>query len=160
VTYAPINSESPYLPTTLKFSPDEEVRLAELGRMYSAFAYRLNNREISLYDLEERITGQKWTDSTNLQIPKESYRKIFDFTAIAPGATLNIAHGINTIARFTKFYGSFITAADDRPLPYVDEAVVTNQVSVKRIGANLVIINGATAPAIVSGTLIVEYLKN
>ena len=160
MTYAPANSESPYLPSSFRFSSEEEVRIGELGRVYGAISYRLNNREISLYDLEERLTGQKWTDSTNLQVPKESYRKVFDFTAIAAGATLNIAHGINTISRFTKFYGSFTTAADDRPLPYVDEAVVTNQVSVKRVGANLVIINGATAPPIIGGTLIVEYLKN
>lgn len=160
MTYAPANSESPYLPVSVKFADEETVRIAQLSRMYFGIASRLNNREISLYASQETITGQKWSDSTNLQVQKETFRKVFEFGAIATGATLNIPHGINTISRFTKWYGSFTTAADDRPLPYVDEAVVTDQVSVKRVGANLVIINGATAPAIVSGTLIVEYLKN
>ncbi|MFP3859223.1 MAG: hypothetical protein ACLFUW_00225 [Bacteroidales bacterium] len=160
MTFGPINSESPYLPTTLKFENNPDILIPQLIRMYTNIALRLNNREISLYDLQERLTGQKWTDSTNLQTPKETFRKVFDFGSIAPGATLNISHGINTIARFTNFYGSFTTASDDRPLPYVDEATVTNQVSVKRVGANIVIINGSTAPSINSGSLVVEYLKN
>ena len=160
MTYAPINSESPYLPNTLRFPFENEELIPQLGRMYSSMAYRLNNREISIYDLQERLTGQKWTDSTNLQVPKETYRKVFEFNGIAAGATLNIAHGINTIAQFTKIYGTFITAADMRPLPYVDAAAVTNQVSVRRVGANIVIVNGATAPAITSGIVVVEYLKN
>lgn len=160
MTYAPSNSESPYLPTSYRFSKEQDSLLGELSRTYGSIAYRLNNREISLYDTEEKLTGQKWTDTSNLLVPKETFRKVFEFTAIAAGATLNIAHGISSIARFTKFYGSFITAADDRPLPYVDATAVTNQVQVSRVGANLVIVNGATAPAITSGTLIVEYLKN
>lgn len=160
MSYAPNDSESPYLPTTLKFDPNPEILIPQLLRMYSAIAYRLNNREISIYDLNERLTGEKWTDSANLQIPKETFRKVFDFGAIAAGATLNIPHGITGIAQFTNIYGTFITAADDRPLPYVDEATVTNQVSVKRVGINMVIINGATAPAIVSGILVAEFLKN
>lgn len=160
MTFAPINSESPYLPVSIKFDEQPNVLIPQLGRMYNAISYRLNNREISLYAFQETLTGQKWTDSSNLQLQKETYRKVFEFGAIAAGATLNIPHGINTISRFTQIYGSIVTASDDRPLPYVDEATVTDQVSVKRVGANMVIINGATAPAIVSGTLVILYLKN
>lgn len=158
--FAPVNSESPYLPISIQFNSEGTLLVQQLNSMYNAISYRMNNREVSIYDLQETLTGQKWTDSTNLQVQKETYRKVFEFSGIAAGATLNIAHGINTIAQFTKFYGSFITAADNRPLPYVDEAAATNQVSVKRVGSNLVIINGATAPAITSGILVVEYLKN
>lgn len=160
MTFAPINTESPYLPVSINFNNDEETNERVLTQMYNAIALRLNNREIGLYATQETVTGQKWTDTANLQVQKETFRKVFEFGAIGVGATLNIPHGISAIGRFTKFYGSIITGADDRPLPYVDEATVTNQVSVKRVGANLVIINGATAPAISSGTLICEYLKN
>lgn len=160
MTFGPINTESPYLPTSLAFDDNEEVFERQLTDMYFNIATRLNNREIAAFDLRERLTGQKWTDSANLQVPKEAFRKVFNFGAIAPGATLHIPHGINAIAQFTNMYGTFITASDDRPLPYVDEATVANQVSLKRVGANLVIINGATAPAITSGIVVVEYLKN
>jgi hypothetical protein len=160
MSFAPINSESPYLITSIQFDEDFEILNRQLTDMYFDIAVRLNDREIARYDFNETLTGQKWTDSNNFQFPKETYRKIFEFGAIASGATLNIPHGINTIAQFTNMYGTFITAADDRPLPYVDEATVTNQVSLKRVGANLVIINGATAPAISSGIVVIEYLKN
>lgn len=160
MSYAPINSESPYLPNTFRFGQDPEVLNRDLGRVYAAISYRLNNREISIYDLNERLTGQKWTDPNNLQIPKETYRKVLEITAIAPGGTLNIPHGINTISQFTNFYGAVITGADDRPVPYVDATLVTNQISVRRVGANIRIVNGPTAPAITSGLLVVEYLKN
>lgn len=160
MSYAPINSESPYLPTTLRFEKDTDKLNEQLIRMYSAIAYRLNNREISIYDFQERLTGQKWTDSANLQLQKETFRKVFEFGAIAAATTLNVAHGITGIVSFTYMGGSFVTAADDRPLPYVDETTVTDQVSVKRVGVNMVIINGPTAPAIISGVLLIEYLKN
>jgi len=161
MSFAPINSESPYLPTTLKFENNPEVLIPQLIRMYTSIALRLNNREISIYDLQERLTGQKWTDSTNLQIRKETFRKVFEFGAIPSNSTLNIPHGINTIAQFSHFYGSFITdVVDNRPLPYVDEQMPTMQVSVKRVGINLVIMNGTSAPDITSGILIVEYFKN
>lgn len=160
MSYSPVHTESPYLVTSIQFEDEPEVKDRQLTNMYFDIATRLNDREIARYDFTEKLTGQKWTDSTNLQNTKETYRKIFEFGSIAAGATLNIAHGINTIAQFTNFHGTFITAADDRPLPYVDEATVTNQVSLKRVGANLVIINGATAPVITSGIVVVEYLKN
>lgn len=161
MTYAPINSESPYLPVSLKFDDKFDVLIPQLLRMYSSIAYRLNNREISIYDLQERITGQKWTDSTNLQTPKETFRIVLEFAAIAPGATLNIAHGINTIAQFTKIYGTCITATPDfRPIPYASATAVNQQIEVNVDAANVNIINGAGAPNISSGLIVLEYLKN
>lgn len=157
--YAPVNSESPYLPISVKFESDPQVLVEQLTTMYNGISYRLNNRDISLYDFVELITGQKWTDPNNLQVPKEAYRTIYTVSAIGIGATLNIAHN-TTVTTLTKIFGSVTTATDQRPLPYVDAAAVTNQVQVTVTATNIVIVNGATAPAITGGIVGIEYLKN
>lgn len=159
MTYAPSNSETPYLPTTQRFNEKEQFP-DQLSRMYSNIAYRLNDREIGIYDFTERLTGQKWTDSNNLQLRKETFRKVFNFTAIAAGATLNIAHGITGIILVTNWFGGVVVAGGFRPLPRVSVTLVTDQIQVDIVGANIVIINGATAPAITSGSIVIEYLKN
>lgn len=161
MTFGPINTESPFLPTSLRFEEEQSTQRNQLATMYSSIAYRLNNREISLYGLEETTTGQKWTDSANLQVPKGSFRRVFEFGAIAAGATLLIPHGGTSFVRIVKWYGGFNTASRKRPLPFVSASTVTDQVQVDEDGGtNFVIVNGATAPDIVSGTLIVEFLKN
>ncbi len=160
MTFAPNNSEAPYLPVYLKFEEGGQDLYFQLSNMYSAIAYRLNNREIALYGFQETLTGQKWTVSGNLQKQNETFRKVFEFGAIAAGATLNIAHGITSITRIVKWYGGIVTANNKRPLPFVSATAVTDQVSVDEDGTNIVIVNGATAPAIVSGTVVLEFLKN
>jgi len=48
---------------------------------------------------------------------------------------------------------------DERPLNYSDTLLVTNGISLLRNGINIVIVNGATAPAVTSGSVVVEYYK-
>lgn len=160
MTFAPSNAEAPYLPVYLKFEEEGQGLYLQLSNMYSAIAYRLNNREISLYAFQETLTGQKWTSASNLQKQDETFRKVFEFGAIAAGATLNIVHGITGITRIVKWYGGIVTAANKRPLPFVSATLITDQVSVDEDGTDIVIVNGATAPAIVSGTVVIEFLKN
>ena len=154
MTYNPANSESPYLPTTIRFSDDEEVFNGELERIYSAIAYRLNNREISIYDLQERLTGQKWTDSTNLQVPKETFRKVFSFTAA--GA---FAHNLTGITQVIG-YGQYTDGTDFYGVIHSSNVAIAGQVSFYVTAVNIVVLLGAGAPAITSGIIVLEYLKN
>ncbi len=140
--------------------PEEPEKMQEfLKQTLENIARFINRKDTAQYETIEVQNNQTFP-GTDPQNKKQAYRKIFEFADIAVGATLNILHNITNLVETTKWSGNFITAADERPLPYADEAVVTNQVSVKRIGANYVIINGATAPAIISGRLIVDFLKN
>jgi hypothetical protein len=161
MTYQPDNSESPYLSTYLNF-PEEKGELSgTLSRMYGNISYRLNNREIAIYDLSERTTGQKWTDSANLQVPKETFRKIFEIGAINTGVTSTTAHGLTGVSSYTKIAGTAITdTPDNRPIPYADVTAVTDQIEITVNGTNIIIVNGATAPNITSAIVILEYLKN
>lgn len=151
------------LPTSVFLSENYEQSWLKLQAVLTDISLKVNMREVAFYNLLETPTGQQWFKNATLAVPRQALRQVYTFGAIAAGAALNIPMNITGFATltFTHMYGSFKTVVpDDRPLPYADEAVVTNQVSLKRAGANIVIMNGATAPNITSGIVVLEYLKN
>lgn len=141
------------------FAKDNEQFLKQLTTLYGQIARSANSKDIGQYELIELLNGQRFFGA-NPQTNREVYRKVFQIGAVAIGGLSTIVHGITGLVRFTRMYGTVITAVvDDRPIPYVDTVAVTNQISVLRNGLNILIQNGATAPAITSGLLVVEYLK-
>lgn len=136
--------------------PDKEVEFNTFLKSYfEDSAKLLNRKDTGTYDFVEIQSNQQFFGA-NAQTKRYAFRKVFQFT----GALLTFPHNITGATTYTRIYGVVQTAADSRPLPYVDTVAVTNQVSVLVTGANIVITNGATAPAIVSGLVVVEYLKN
>lgn len=126
---------------------------------YPKLAKASNSKDIGIYELTEILNGQKFFGATP-QVKRDVYRKCFAFGAIAAGATLNIAHGVANLTNLTRLYGTCVTAVVDyRPIPFVDITLITNQIMVLLAGANIVIVNGATAPNITSGICVVEYIK-
>ena len=155
------SSIAPYLRTTEVFPEDQSQLLIKHTNVYSNVANAVNVREIGIYDLQELLSGKKWFNTTNLQNMRSVYRKVFQIGPINAGAIQTIAHGISGIVAFTHMYGTCITSVVDyRPIPYVDETVVTNQIRLNCSGTNLIIANGATAPGITSGSIVLEYLLN
>lgn len=158
--FQPENTLGNYLPEQYWLPEDKSSFQSEIKRTLEDHAKMVNRKDTGSYDLIEQIINQQFFGA-NPQNKRFVYRKVFSFGAIAAGVALPIAHGIAGTLTFTRIYGTINTAfPDDRPLPYVDTFLVTNQVSVLRNGANMIIQNGATAPAIVSGLLIIEYIKN
>ena len=160
MTFAPNNSIAAFLPQTTVLPRDENELLIRLTNIINDIAYKVNAREIGTFQQVELPTGQSW-DTPNVNIKTQTFRKVFTFGAIVAGATLNIAHGITGVTSYTHIYGTAITAIpDNRPIPYADVANVTNQILLNVTGVNIVITNGATAPNIASGIIVLEYLKN
>ena len=128
---------------------------------YRKLSKKVNEKERGFYPQElEILNDQRFFTIGDPQNYRSVFRKVFSFGAIAPGAALNIAHGIAGITDFTRLYGTIITSVpDNRPLPYVDTILIANQVSLLRNGINIVITNGAAAPNIISGIVVCEYLK-
>ena len=152
---------APYQSTSVVLPEDYSQLLVRSNTYFTQQNIALNQREIAFYQLTETITGQTWPAQQGATVFTTTFRKIFNIGAIAQGATSTIPHGITTLFAFTKIFGTIKTdVPDERPLPFVAEAVVTEQVSVKIVGANIVIVSGATAANITSGILILEYLKN
>lgn len=161
MTFQPSNSFAPFLPTSIYLPDDFDQMLLRLQAYLTEVSLKVNDREIGLYEQTELVTGQTWFPLAGQLISQQTFRQVFVFGTINAGATLNIPHNITNLLQFTKIYGTCITATpDNRPIPYADAALVTNQISINATAANIVIVNGATAPNISSGLAIIEYLKN
>jgi hypothetical protein len=160
-TFQPANSNAVFLPTTIQYPKDPEELIIRLNKAYEDTATRLNIKQIGIFDFVEFLTGEQWPVIGNPQQKRQTFRIIFNFGAIAPGATAVTAHNLTGITVFTHIYGAAVTAIpDNRPIPYASATVVTNQIEVNVDAANVNVTNGATAPAITSAFIILEYLKN
>lgn len=162
-------SVGPILPTSVDFSEEHNQFIIQLTDVYSNIAYAVNNRQVSFFNLTESIASQYFTNAgTN----RPSYRQCFLIGAISAGSTQVFSPTSTTptptgVTLFVHMYGGILTDVPDfRPLPYVDVANVTNQVSVtvtqntSTLQTTITVTNGSTAPAITNGYLILEYLKN
>lgn len=161
MTSSPTNSLAPFLQTSV-FFPDEfdEFRVKFL-QLYIDIANCVNVREISVYDLQEFLTGERWFTVGDPQTKRQTYRQAYQIGAIAPGATSTTAHNITGFTAFTHIYATAITSIpDNRPIPYASVTAVNQQIEIKVDATNIVIINGAASPAITSAIVVLEYLKN
>lgn len=122
----------------------------------------LNIREIGAYQFFDTVTGQTWPTPNQAQA-RTTLRKVFEFT-LPNATTLNIAHGIDLSASFrlTRLFGGATKTSTPReaiPLPYIDTVSVSNQISLRLTGTNLVIQTGANYQAF-TGFVVVEWLPN
>ena len=161
MTFAPTNSKTAFLNTAETLPKDQEQLLIKLTTMHTDVANAVNVREIALYqDSQAVLTGQQFSIPGTNQGKKSTFRQMYYFGAIAAGATLTFAHGITGLVQLTHAHGTCVTAADFRPIPYASTAALNQQISLRVTAANIEIINGAAAPNIVSGIVVLEYLLN
>ena len=161
MTFNPSNSIAPYLQTSVFFPDDfDEFRVKFLS-LYRDIANNVNSRQIGVYDLQDFLTGEQWFVSGDPQKKRQTFRKVFQLGAIAPGAISTTAHGITNISAFTHIYGTAITSVVDyRPIPFASTNLVSDQIMVLADSINLNVYNGASAPAITSAIVVLEFLKN
>lgn len=154
----------PFLITS-RYWPNDPVTLQPtLNQSYIEVAQAVNSRIIGIFQPLASVTGETWFEEVPGQMPMErtqTYRKIFRFGAIAAGATLSIPHAIANVQQFTRMYGTCITETPDyRPIPYASATAVDEQIELNGTTTVLNIINGASAPNIESGILVVEFFLN
>lgn len=149
----------PYLRTSREF-PEDITRLCqEVNKSYIDIAGAVNNRVIGLFPSNRpAITGKRYFITPGRT--NQSLRQVYLFTSFT--SPLSIPHGINfiDIAQFASMYGTAFDGTNYYPLPYVDETLATNQISVKIDSSNIIITLGATAPTITSGLITLEWLVN
>ena len=157
----------PYIITSRQFPTSDPKQLeTELTKSYEDISYGVNARTIGIFNKFQIVTGdQYYADNTSPMNPiqfRQGYRQLFAFGAIATGVTFPIAHGISGITELVHCYGNCITDIPDfRPIPYSTATVdVTLQIELRVTDTQIIIINGAGAPNITSGTIILEYLLN
>jgi hypothetical protein len=160
-TFLPANSKTSFVETSTVFPEDQSQLLIQLTSRDTTLAYAINIREIAQYETVELLNGQQFFTPGSAQAKRFGYRKVFLLPATVAGATTNIAHGLSGVTAYTHIYGCATTAVpDDRPIPYASATAVNQQIEVKILGTNIVVINGAAAPNITGGFIVLEYLKN
>lgn len=146
-----------YIPMYRNFQQDEEELKLLLATTYNQIASSLNLKINGIFDKIEVQTGSQYNDPAEIRNTKFSFRQMF---YIDPAA-LTFNHGITGATLFTAIYGTLITNVPDfRPLPYVDVVAAANQTGIRVTATQVIISNGAGAPAITGGIVVLEYLKN
>ncbi len=156
-------TRQPFLITSRLFPQDLFLLSPVLNKSYIEIALAVNKRIIGSFEPTEVVTGETWFEESVMGQPinrRQSFRQFFDFDAIAAGVTLTITHEIEDIDEFTRIYGTCETGVPDfRPLPYPSATAVTQQIELNVTSTTITIVNGAAAPAITRGKVVLEYLK-
>ena len=131
--------------------------LDQFNQAYLQIATQVNRKEFGYYSTQELATGKLWY--TTPQDYDMIYRKRFDFTTVAQGATETITHGISSFSKIIDRWGEVITdVVDYRGLPYMSVSNVNLGIEIKVNSTQIIIINGSAAPAITSGFAVLEYI--
>ncbi|SRR6266404_973981 len=152
----------PYLRTSRSFPIDSGKLEVELVNSYIDIANAVNARTIGIFPSNRpSITGESWFLTSAKQ---QTLRQIYSIGAIASGAELDIPLGFTNFNILTKITATVVTNVPDyRPIPFVDPVTATNgmEILVGTVAGILQIriILGATAPPIVSGIAVIEFLS-
>lgn len=155
-----IVNRDPYLRTTREF-PEELHQLSiECNRAYRDTASCMNDRTIGIYPTgNPAVSGDQYFISGG-NTKQQSLRQVFPFSAIAAGTNLSLPYKIaGGFTQFVRIYGTCKTALpDNRPIPYASVAANSN-IDLRVDPSNIIISNGAAAPAITSGLIVLEWLS-
>lgn len=162
--YQPGSGLEPPVDENVSFAEDWDEFRDQITDLWRTLSRKVNDKERAFYpDRLELTNSQKFFTAGNPQKYREAFRKVFNIGAIATGATLNndsTAHGITRIGEFTRIYGVCTTdVVDYRPIPYSSVTAANLGIELNVTATNVVIINGAAAPNITSGIVVIEYVK-
>ncbi len=162
MTFQPSNGFAPFLPTSIYLPDDFSQMLLRLQAYLTEISLKVNDREIGFFEQTELVTGQTWFPASGELISQQTFRQVYIVPPIATNTAATIPTNIisSNGVTFTHIYGTVHTdIPDDRPIPYVP-AVATNFIALNVSAGNIQIVNGTTAPNILSGIVVLEYLKN
>lgn len=148
-------NNSPYLRTTRNFPTDPQALSVENSRSYLDTAEKVNDRIIGIFPTNRpAITGEGWFLTSRKQ---QSLRQIYTFTA-----TGNIPHNLNwqSVSQISlRSYGTFTDGTNWYGAIYASNTAIAGQVSFYVTSTNIVVVAGAGAPTITSGTIDLEWLS-
>lgn len=149
--------QSPYLRNQRQFPNDDTRDLAnQVDHAYIDIAHKVNERTIGVFAVGfPLVTGE--TYYLNGQVNKQqTLRQVYTFTAAG-----NIAHGINfsSITQFTRCWGEFTDGTNWYGVIFASSTAIAGQVTFYITSTNIVVLSGAGAPGITSGTIVLEWLS-
>lgn len=149
-----IINQIPFLRTSRNFPLEPQPLAVEVNKSYIDIANAVNARTIGLFSTDvPSITGESWFISSRRQ---QTLRQIYTFTGAG-----SIPHGINVpdIAGFTRCWGSYTDGTNWLGVIWTTTVGIAGQVTFYVSPTNIVITVDGAAPAVVSGTIILEWLS-
>lgn len=150
-----ISNPGNFLRTSRSFPAEPQALSVELSKMYIDIANEVNNRISALYGTTPSITSESWfLNGANGR--QNTLRQVFTFSAAG-----SIPHGINpnSISQFTKCSGEYTDGTNYYGAFFASSVAIAGQVTFYVTPTNLVILADGGAPAIVSGTIVLEWLS-
>lgn len=151
-------NKAPYLREQRKFPFDNIKQLAEqVDQSYIDIAQKVNARTIGIFPVAyQMVTGEKWYVTGGSVKGQQTLRQIYEFSS-----TGNITHGINftQVSQFTRCFGSFTDGTNYYGVIYGGSTPIAGQLSFYINATNIVVSAGAGAPAVSSGTIVLEFLS-
>lgn len=149
---------SPYLKSQWQF-PYEDLRglSTQIDISYIDISQKVNARTIGTFAVNfPLVTGERWY-LNGATTPFQGLRQVYTFTGAG-----NIPHGINftAISQFTsKCYGSYTDGTNWYGAIYASSVGIAGQVTFSITPTNIVVLVDAAAPAVTSGTIVLEWLS-
>lgn len=149
-----IVNQTRFLRTTRSFPLDAQPLSVEVNRAYSDIAGAVNSRTIGIFPSNRPVqNGEEWFFAQNAR--QQGLRQIYTLPPLV--APHNIASFANVA--FTRIYGTAFDGNIWYPLPYVDVANLSSQIQLKVDSINYNVVRGGTAPVILKGFLILEWIS-
>lgn len=149
-------NQIPYLRTSRDFPTEDQLLQTELVKSYIDISQAVNNRIIGLFPTNvPAITGESFYLINNQK--QQTLRQVYTFTTTAA-----ITHNIKVTDpnQFTKCSGSFTDGTNSYGLFFASSVAIAGQRTFYVTSTQIIIVNGAGAPAFVSGRIILEWLSS
>lgn len=146
-----------YLRTTREFPEELHQFTVESNKAYVDTANAINIRTIGIFPTNRpAIGGESWFLMANRR--QQNLRQVYTFNAPTPAT---IPHGLKLVEinRFTKCSGSFTDGTNWYGLLFASNVAIAGQISFFIDPTNIVINVDAGAPALTSGTIVLEWLS-
>jgi len=150
---ANITNQVAYIRTSRVFPDDKDELKLELTKAYIDTANAVNARTIGIYPKNvAAITGNGYYFNNQKQ---QTLRQVYTFTGAG-----NIAHQIKFFnpGMMVQGFGSYTDGTNDYGVIYGSSVAIAGQVSFYVTTTNIVVLLGAGAPAITSGSIVIEWL--
>lgn len=144
-----------FLRSQRQFPVDVPQLTIELNKSYIDTANAVNNRTISIFPIARPANnGESWFITQNQR--QQGYRQVFTFTS-----TANIMHLIQVFdpGQFVRCFGTYTDGTNSYGLIYGSTVAIAGQISFYITNQNIIFVTGAGAPALTSGTIILEWLS-
>lgn len=152
-----------FLRTSREFPSNLNQLTVEVNKSYIDTSNAVNARTIGLFPVNSpAMNGENWFVTSNQK--QQGLRQVYTFTT---PATIPIGFKINTISGFTRFFGTYLSGTSWYGLIGATNVAIAGQITfwVEVDGASTTSDSlrfnvGAGAPALTSGTVVLEWIGN